>query len=100
MDCSLPGFSVHGILQARELEWVAITFSKGSSDPEIEPWSPALQADSFPTELWGKPMLDIVLYFCDLSLILLKGRLRHINILNIYLRTKNDLNLAAPTESG
>ena len=27
MDCSLPGFSVHGILQARTLEWVAIFFS-------------------------------------------------------------------------
>ena len=28
MDCSLPGFSVHGIFQARVLEWVAIAFSK------------------------------------------------------------------------
>ena len=27
MDCSLPGFSVHGILQATTLEWVAISFS-------------------------------------------------------------------------
>ena len=27
MDCSLPGFSVHGIFQARVLEWVAIAFS-------------------------------------------------------------------------
>ena len=31
MDCSLPGSSVHGILQARILEWVAIPFSRGSS---------------------------------------------------------------------
>ena len=31
MDCSLPGSSVYGILQARILEWVAILFSKGSS---------------------------------------------------------------------
>ena len=31
MDCSLPGFSVHGILQARVLEWVAISFSRASS---------------------------------------------------------------------
>ena len=31
MDCSLPGSSLHGILQARILEWVAISFSKGSS---------------------------------------------------------------------
>ena len=28
MDCSLPGFSIHGILQARVLEWVAIAFSQ------------------------------------------------------------------------
>ena len=33
MDCSLPGFSVHGISQARILEWVAISFSRGSSWP-------------------------------------------------------------------
>ena len=33
MDCGLPGSSVHGILQARILEWVAIPFSKGSSWP-------------------------------------------------------------------
>ena len=31
MDCSLPGFSVHEIFQARVLEWVAISFSRGSS---------------------------------------------------------------------
>ena len=31
MDCSLPGFSVRGIFQARVLEWVAISFSRGSS---------------------------------------------------------------------
>ena len=33
MDCSLPGSSLHGILQARVLEWVAISFSRGSSWP-------------------------------------------------------------------
>ena len=33
MDCSPPGSSVHGILQARVLEWVAISFSRGSSWP-------------------------------------------------------------------
>ena len=33
VDCSLPGSSVHGILQARLLEWVAISFSRGSSWP-------------------------------------------------------------------
>ena len=91
MDC------IHGILQARMLEWVAFSFSRGSSqprdraqvfhiaggfftgwatreaqeywsgypihspadlpDPGIEPGSPALQTDSLPTELWGKPTI-------------------------------------------
>ena len=32
-DCSPPGFSVHGILQARILEWIAIPFSRGTSQP-------------------------------------------------------------------
>ena len=34
LDCSLPGSSVHGILQARILEWVAVPFSKESSQPK------------------------------------------------------------------
>ena len=34
VDCSPPGSSVHGILQARILEWVAISFSRGSSQPK------------------------------------------------------------------
>ena len=33
MDCNLLGFSIHGILQARILEWIAISFSRGSSRP-------------------------------------------------------------------
>jgi len=33
MDCSPPGYTVHGILQARTLEWVAILYSRGSSQP-------------------------------------------------------------------
>ena len=39
MDYSPPGFSVHGILQARVLEWVAISSSWGLPDPGIEPTS-------------------------------------------------------------
>ena len=34
MNCSLPGSSVHGILQARILEWVAIPFFGGSAQPK------------------------------------------------------------------
>ena len=50
MDCSPPGSSLHGILQARILERVAISFSRGSSQPRIKPGSPALQADSLLSE--------------------------------------------------
>ena len=55
MDCSPPGSSVHGILQTRMLEWVAISFPRGLPNPGIEPRSPELQADSLPTEPPGKP---------------------------------------------
>ena len=48
-------YTVHGILQARILEWIAFPFSRGSSNPGIEPRSPTLQADSLPAELSGKP---------------------------------------------
>ena len=51
MDCSPPGSTVHGILQARILEWVAFPTPGELPDLEIEPWSPALQADSLPAEL-------------------------------------------------
>ena len=55
MDCSPPSSSVHGILQARILEWVAISFSRDLPNPGIEPMSPALQVDSLPAELPEKP---------------------------------------------
>ena len=51
MDCSPPGSSVHRILQARLLEWVAISSARGSSDPKIKPGSLELQADSLPSLL-------------------------------------------------
>ena len=50
MDCSLPGSSVHGVLQGRILEWAAILYPGDLSDPGIERGSPALQADSLPSE--------------------------------------------------
>ena len=53
--CDPMDYILHGILQARILEWVAVTFSRGSSNPGIEPRSPSLQADSLPAESQGKP---------------------------------------------
>ena len=43
-DCSVPGSSVHGLLQVRILQWVAISF-RGSSNPGFEPMSPTWQAE-------------------------------------------------------
>ena len=53
LDCSLPDSYVHGISQARTLEWVAISCSRGSSWPRIEPMSltsPAMAGRVFTTE--------------------------------------------------
>ena len=55
MDCSPPGSSVHEVLQARILEWIAMPSSKDLPNPGIEPRSPTLQADSLPSEPQGKP---------------------------------------------
>ena len=60
VDCSPPGSSVHGILQARILEWVAIPSPGDLPDPGIESRSPALQADSLPTEPPGKWLPTLV----------------------------------------
>ena len=55
VDCSPLGASVHGILQARILEWIAMPSSRDLSNPGIEPRAPALQVDSLPSEPPGKP---------------------------------------------
>ena len=62
MDCSPPGSSVHGILQARILEGVAIPFSREKDliNPRSKSGSPALQADSSPSEPPGKPLSGII----------------------------------------
>ena len=55
MDCSPPGSSVHGISQARILEWVAISFSRGSSriwDRTWCPVSPALAGRFYHWATW------------------------------------------------
>ena len=69
MDCSS---SVHEISQTRILEWVAISFSRRSSWPRIEPASSAQQMDSLPLSHQGSP-LNIHYYnfkFCWFSLVI------------------------------
>ena len=55
-----PLDSVHGIFQARVLEWVAISFSGDLPNPGIEPGSPALQADTLQFEPPGKHVLHVL----------------------------------------
>ena len=54
-DCGPPGSSVHGILQARILEWVASSNLGDLCHSGIKPRSPVLQAGSLPSEPQGKP---------------------------------------------
>ena len=53
--CDPMDYTVHAILQASILEWVAFSFSRGSSQPRDRTKSPALQADSLPAEPQVKP---------------------------------------------
>ena len=55
LNCSLPGSSVHGILQARILEWVAIPFSRGSSQPRNQTEVSWIAGRFFTTEPPEKP---------------------------------------------
>ena len=54
VDCSLPGFSVHGVLQGGILEWVVISSPGDLPDLGIKLRSPAFQADSLSSEPPGK----------------------------------------------
>ena len=63
MDHSPPGSSVHGFPQARILEWVAILYSRGSSQTRIEPTSLSLlhwEVGSLPLEPPGKPLGNLL----------------------------------------
>ena len=55
MDCSLPGSSVHGILQAKILEWFAMSSSRESSQPRDQSWVSGIAGGIFTTETPGKP---------------------------------------------
>ena len=50
MDCSPPGSSVHGIFQARLLEWAAISSSRRSSQPRDRTWVSPMQTGALPSE--------------------------------------------------
>ena len=78
MDCSLPGFSVHGISQARILEWIAVSFSRGSSqakdwtcvswflttEPLGKPGCLVVWINSVPIEMKIEHLVIISIVFC------------------------------------
>ena len=53
--CDPMDYTVHRLLQARTLQWVAVPFSRRSSQPRVKARSPAFQVDSLPAEPQGKP---------------------------------------------
>ena len=70
VDHRPPGFSVHGILQAKILEWVAISFSRGSSQPRDQTWVSCVAGRFFTTwdtrepwslvEEWAGPWRELI----------------------------------------
>ena len=65
--CDPMDYTVHAILQAGILEWVAFPFSRRTSQPGIEPRSPALQADSLPSESRSSTERALILTFSPKS---------------------------------
>ena len=63
VDCSPPDSSVHGIFEARILEWVAFPSPGDLPDSGIESRSPESQADSLPSEPPGKPIIYIYVFY-------------------------------------
>ena len=59
LDCSPPGYSVHGIPQTRMLEWVVMSFSRGSSQTRDRTQVSYIASDSLPSEPPGKPALEL-----------------------------------------
>ena len=66
MDCSPPGSSVHGILQARILEWAAISSSRGSPPPRDQTcisFFSCIASRFLTSQSLGKPRFSVVIYF-------------------------------------
>ena len=63
MNCSLPGFSIHWIVQARVLEWGAFPSPEDLPNPGVELGSPALPSSLFFSHLKFNPSADCLFYF-------------------------------------
>ena len=88
MDCSLLGSSVHGILQARILEWVAISFSKGPS--QLKDQNPCLlcwQAVCLPQSHQERPIyiyIYIYIFFFSFHILVSYRALQDIEYTTLY----------------
>ena len=72
MDCSLPGSSIHGIFQARVLEWVPISFSRGVSQTQgLNPCLLHWQVDSLPRSHQGSPTLCYRCHIGNISMFII-----------------------------
>ena len=69
MDSSPPDFSVRGISQARILQWVAMPFSRGSSQPKDRTCVSRLAGEFFTPEPLGKPFASLKAVECSLSVL-------------------------------
>ena len=67
MDCSLSGSSVHRIFQARELEWIAISFSRGSSRPRNRTWVSRIAGRRFTVGATREALAPLLYRICFLS---------------------------------
>ena len=93
MEYSLPGSSLHGILQARILEWLPFPPPGDLPNPGIKPGSPVMQADPLPSEPPGKPHVECIHIF---PFCLFLFSTVFIYRMNTY--PKNDYSVDNPTE--
>ena len=93
MDSSLPGSSVHGISQARRLEWVDISFFKRTSQPRDQTMSPVLAGGFSTIEPPGKPNFLIRKFNYRLFYTLLYLNLAPFEIVHHSLIRNNSCNL-------
>ena len=97
--CNPMDYTVHRILQARILEWVAFPSPGVLPNPGIEPRPPALQVDSLPTEPQGKPIVIIsyIIWYSNRFIILFtqimhkKYKIKE-NIFNLRVQYLNNYN--------
>ena len=78
MDCSSPGSSVYGILQARILQWLAIPFSRGSSKPRDQTWVSCIPGRVFTIWAKGRRRSQLLVFFLLINCCFFPLQLTHV----------------------